>query len=209
MPRPIKIDAPALRLDPERVLASLDWSEVFDSEAPVEIELGIGKGRFLLAAAVARPEVNHLGIEWANKYLRIAESRAVKRGLKNVRFARLDGRELICTTVPDHSVAAYYVFYPDPWPKKRHHKRRFFQPETLDHLVRTLVPRGWLHVATDHEEYWSVIEPLLDGDARFERQAVFGGPAFPVPTDGPLTNYEEKYGREGRARHRATWRART
>ena len=66
--------------------------------------------------------------------------------------------------------------------------------------------RGWLHVATDHEEYWSVIEPLLDGDSRFERQAEFGGPAFPLPTDGPLTNYEEKYGREGRARHRATWR---
>jgi len=80
------------------------------------------------------------------------------------------------------------------------------EPATLDHLVRTLVPKGWLHVATDHEEYWSVIEPLLEGDARFVRQAEFGGPAFPLPTDGPLTNYEEKYGREGRARHRATWR---
>jgi len=206
MARPIKIDAPALRLDPERALESLDWGEVFESDGPVEIELGIGVGRFLLASAAQRPEVNHLGIEWANKYLRIAERRADKRGLKNIRFARLDGRELICRTVPDHSVSAYYVFYPDPWPKKRHHKRRFFQPETLDHLVRTLVPNGWLHVATDHEEYWSVIEPLLEGDARFVRQAEFGGPAFPLPTDGPLTNYEEKYGREGRARHRASWR---
>jgi tRNA (guanine-N7-)-methyltransferase len=201
----IKVEAPELRLDPEGIIESLDWVEAFGREGPVEIEIGIGKGRFLLAAAELRPDVLHLGVEWANKYLRMAEHRAVRRGLKNVRFARVDGRELVCRSVPDRSVDAYYVFYPDPWPKKRHHKRRFFQPETLEHLARTLTDDGLLHVATDHGEYWEVIEPLLDGHAAFERLAGFGGPRFPLDADEPLTNFEVKYGREGRSRHRASW----
>jgi len=208
MGREIKIEAPELRLDPERILESVEWTELFGTPGPVEIEVGIGKGRFLLAAAAARPEVRHLGIEWANKYLRVAESRARKRGLENVRFARVDARELM-GAIPDHSVSAFYVFYPDPWPKKRQHKRRFFEPATVAHLVRTLVPGGWLHVATDHDNYWAVIEPLVDREPAFERQAEFGGAQFPLPTEGALTNFEEKYGLEGRSRHRATWRTRT
>ena len=207
MGREIKIEAPELRLDPESLLDSVDWTGVFGAPGPVEVEVGIGKGRFLLAAAAARPEVRHLGIEWANKYLRVAESRAKKRGLENVRFARVDARELMAA-IPDRSVSAFYVFYPDPWPKKRQRKRRFFDPATVAHLARTLVPGGWLHVATDHDDYWSAIEPLLDGEPDFERQPEFGGAEFPLPTDGALTNYEEKYGREGRSRHRATWRRR-
>jgi tRNA (guanine-N7-)-methyltransferase len=109
--------------------------------------VGIGKGRFLLTAAAARPEVDHLGIEWANEYLRIAETRAGKRGLRNVRFVRADAKSLVARAIPDASVAAYYVFYPDPWPKKRHHKRRFLRP--LHHRsrgrhpgARRLAPRG-------------------------------------------------------------------
>jgi tRNA (guanine-N7-)-methyltransferase len=206
--REIKIEAPELRLDPERLLERVEWTEIFGSAARVEIEIGIGKGRFLLAAAAARPAVHHLGVEWANKYLRVAESRAVARGLENVRFARVDARELVCGAVPDDSVSAYYVFYPDPWPKKRHHKRRFLQREPVDHLARTLVSGGWLHVATDHDEYWESIEPLLDDHEKFERLGSFGGPEFPLPLDAPLSNYEEKYRREGRRRNRGSWRRR-
>ena len=95
MPRNVKIEAPELRLDPEQLLESVDWKRIFGRPGPVEIEIGIGKGRFLLAAAATRPEVLHLGIEWANKYLRIAEVRAAKRGLENVRFVRVDARELV------------------------------------------------------------------------------------------------------------------
>ena len=202
--------APAspLRVDPEIALAPLDWREVFGRDGSVEVEIGIGKGRFLLAAAEKRPEVLHFGVEWANEFLRIAEARAEKRGLENVRFARVDAGELVRRAVPDASVAAYYVFYPDPWPKKRHHKRRFLQPANADALARTLRAGGFLHVATDHEDYWAVIEPLLDAHRAFERQAAFGGDDFPLPLDGPLTNFEAKYAVEGRGRHRATWRRR-
>ena len=141
----------------------------------------------------------------ANKYLRIAEHRAGRRGLENVRFVRVDARELVTSAIPDDSVDAYYVFYPDPWPKKRHHKRRFFQNETVNHLARTLKPGGGLHVATDHVEYWSVIEPLLDSSAMFERLPGFGGESFPLPVEEPLTNFEAKYRIEGRSRNRGSW----
>jgi len=206
--RAVKVEAPALRLDPERILESVDWSEIFGPGGPVEIEVGIGKGRFLLAAAEARPEIRHFGIEWANKYLRIAEARAVRRGLENVRFARVDARELVEGPVPEASVATYYVFYPDPWPKARHNKRRFIQTRTADHLGRTLVDGGKLHVATDHEEYWEAIVEVLDKHPEFERLPAFGGEEFPAPVDEPLTNYEAKYRIEGRKRLRGSWRRR-
>ena len=196
-----------LRLDPGPPLAPVDWALLFGGTGRVEVEVGIGKGRFLLASAEARPDVLHFGIEWANRYLRIAESRAVRRGLENVRFARVDAGELL-EMVPTASVSAYYIFYPDPWPKKRHHKRRFLNPSNAGQLARTLRPGSVLHVATDHVDYWEVIEPLFDNHPDFERLAEFGGDEFPMPTEAPLTNFEIKYKVQGRARKRASWRRR-
>ena len=201
-----KVASSPLRLDPERALAGIDWGEVFGRTGPVEVEIGIGKGRFLLAAAAARPDVLYLGVEWANEFLRFAEVRSMRRGLENVRFARVDARDLVARAVPAASVRAYYVFYPDPWPKKRHQKRRFFNPATLGDLARTLEPGGWLHAATDHDDYWSVIEPLVDRHPAFARQPAFGGPEFPGDPALPLTNFEAKYVVEGRSRHRGSWR---
>jgi len=197
-----------LRLDREVGVDQLDWRHVFGREGRVEVEIGIGKGRFLLACASARPEVLHFGIEWSNEYLRLVETRAERANLDNVRFVRADASDLVRRAIPEGSVSTYYIFYPDPWPKKRHHKRRFLQPANVDALARTLVPSGWLHVATDHDDYWSVIEPLLDSHVAFARQPAFGGPEFPLPVDGALTNFEAKYEVQGRSRHRGSWRRR-
>jgi tRNA (guanine-N7-)-methyltransferase len=202
------VSASPLRLDPETAVAGIDWGRVFGRNGRVEVEIGIGKGRFLLAAAAAQPAVLHFGIEWSNEYLRLAETRAERSGLENVRFVRIDAGEMVRRAIPETSVAAYYVFYPDPWPKKRHHKRRFLQQANLDAMARTLVQGGWLHIATDHDEYWSVIEPLLAAHTAFARESGFGGPEFPLPVDAPLTNFEAKYTVEGRNRHRGTWRRR-
>jgi tRNA (guanine-N7-)-methyltransferase len=200
-------DSP-LRLDPVTAVEAIDWRLVFGREGRVEVEIGIGKGRFLLAVAAARPDVCHFGVEWSNEYLRIVETRAERSNLENVRFVRADANDVVRRAIPAQSVSAYYVFYPDPWPKKRHHKRRFLQSANADAMARTLLPDGWLHVATDHDEYWSVIEPLLDSHAAFARASVFGGPEFPLPTDSPLTNFEAKYEVEGRSRNRGSWRRR-
>ena len=199
-------ESPSLRVDPDAAARGIDWADVFGAPGPVEVEVGPGKGRFILAVAEARPDTRFFGIEWANEYLRIAEERAVRRNLKNVRFVRYDARELVCGAIPSESITSYYVFYPDPWPKTRHHKRRFFQTVTVDHLARTLVCGGHLHLATDHDEYWVWILERMTGHAAFERLPEFGGPAFPLSPEGPLTNFEAKYELEGRSRHRASWR---
>ena len=197
-----------LRLDAELAGEPLDWHRVFGRPGRVEVEIGIGKGRFLLAAASARPDVLHFGIEWSNEYLRLVETRAERAQLANVRFMRVDASDIVRRAIPDASVSTYYVFYPDPWPKKRHHKRRFLQPSNIDAMARTLTPRGWLHVATDHDDYWAVIEPLLEAHPAFTRHPGFGGPEFPLAIDGPLTNFEAKYEVEGRSRHRGSWQLR-
>jgi len=197
-----------LRLDPATSVEGLDWPAVFGREGRVEVEIGIGKGRFLLAVAAARPDVLHFGVEWSNEYLRLAEARADRLGLDNVRFVRADATDLVRRAIPERSVSVYYVFYPDPWPKKRHHKRRFLQAANVDAMAKTLVPSGCLHVATDHDDYWSVIEPLLDAHAAFAREPAFGGPEFPLAIEGPLTNFEAKYEVQGRSRHRGSWRRR-
>ena len=137
--------------------------------------------------------------------LRFAESRSLRRGLSNIRFVRVDAHRLM-PVIPDASVTAYYVFYPDPWPKKRHQKRRFLQKSVADQLARTLLPGGLLHAATDHTGYWSAIEPVFHDHPDFERLPSFGGSTFPLPVDAPLTNFEAKYVPEGRPAHRASWR---
>ncbi len=205
-PQHLVIEAPELRLDPQEAIRGVVWSEIFGNDRPVEIEVGIGKGRFLLAAAAAQPQINWLGVEWSNQYLRIAELRAKKAGLKNLRFLRCDAREFVGQGIAENSVSQLYVFYPDPWPKKRHHKRRFFQISTLDRLARILVPGGAIHVATDHPSYWEAIEPLFRNHRAFEPLPEFGGERFPLPTQPPLTNYEAKFGAMGLKLYRASWR---
>lgn len=201
---PLKVEAPELRADPERIVRPFEWKELFGREAPVEVEIGIGKGRFLNLAAKRRPEINHLGVEWANKYLRVAESRALVDGLENVRFARVDASKMMLA-LPEASVQAFYVFYPDPWPKRKHRKNRFLRAEMAEQLARTLVDGGKLHVATDHDGYWVDLQPPFDRHDQFERQESFGGEEFPIPEGEPLTHFEIKYATEARSRHRATW----
>ena len=205
MPR-ITAEEARLRLDPADCQREIDWQTVFGRSGRVEVETGIGLGRFLLRAAKTHPQNNYLGVEWANAYLRQAIERAAKRELDNIRFLRIDATHLIAKGIPDNSVDAYYVFYPDPWPKRNHHKRRFLQKKNAVHLIRTLKIGGMLHIATDHDVYWRYIQkefaPLTD----FERMPEFGGPDFPQSREEQLTNFEAKYEPEGRSRHRASWK---
>tara|TARA_Y100001934_G_scaffold62885_1_gene78095 strand:+ start:316 stop:927 length:612 start_codon:yes stop_codon:yes gene_type:complete len=164
---------------------TLDWAEVFGDEKPVEIEIGIGKGRFLIDAAVRRDDIHFVGIEWAMKYVRMAHARCMRRGLSNVRFVRADAREFVEFFVPEKSVNAYHIYFPDPWPKKRHHKRRLFNREFLSEVERTLVPGGRLWLATDFGEYFDVMDEVLaQSHSMREVEAEWVG---------AKTNYEEKY----------------
>jgi tRNA (guanine-N7-)-methyltransferase len=176
--------------DGESLDPVLDWTEIFGNGHPVELEIGIGKGRYLIDAAQHCPEVNFVGIEWAAKYLRLALGRSQRRGLRNLRLAHVDAREFVEFFVAAESLRAVHLYFPDPWPKKRHHKRRLFDEEFLDEVERVLCPGGWFWLATDHAEYWSVMMELLD-----RRPGL-----VPVEAEwsGAATNYEAKYLTEGR-----------
>ncbi|HJP29045.1 MAG TPA: tRNA (guanosine(46)-N7)-methyltransferase TrmB [Candidatus Latescibacteria bacterium] len=168
----------------------LDLAATFDSDHPLEVELGFGKGRLLLDAAQRRQEHNFIGVEVAGKYLRLAHDRARRRQLTNLRFVHGDAREFVEFFLPADSVRAMHVYFPDPWPKKKHHKRRLLDADFIDQTLRVLEPAGRLWIATDHSEYYeAIVEVLEPFDLRFHRvDAVW---------DGASTNYEDKFVRQG------------
>jgi tRNA (guanine-N7-)-methyltransferase len=195
-------ETPGLEIPPGRVAGPFDFVSLYGNRRPVELEIGIGKGRFLLEQAALRPEVNFLGVEWSLKYLRLAKERARRRGLGNVRLFRGDARHVLQALVPDQSVARVHVYCPDPWPKKRHRKRRLFTPSTIVHLERVLVPGGYLDLSTDVREYFEEIR-LMVPKACGLREAT--DPLFPIEAPEGRTSYEAKYITTGRPIHRASF----
>ncbi|MCH7870683.1 MAG: tRNA (guanosine(46)-N7)-methyltransferase TrmB [Planctomycetes bacterium] len=180
---------------------SLDWSAVFQNERPVELEIGTGKAGFLLHRAQAHPELNFLGIEWANKFYLFAVDRMRRWRITNVRMLRTDASEFVRRVCPRDSLAALHVYHPDPWPKTRHHKRRLIQTAFIDAAAHCLMPGGRWAIQTDHAEYAEIIRqrvlahPLL-------RETAFDDEAFGVENSQVATNYEVKYMREGRPIYR-------
>jgi tRNA (guanine-N7-)-methyltransferase len=178
----------------------LDWEGLFGNGNPVEIEIGTGRGRFLILAGRARPETNFLGLDYSRKFLAMARQRIGRRGLTNVRLVRTEALRLL-PRIPDASVRRYHVYFPDPWPKKRHHKRRLFQSPFLEQAWRTLVPGGRILLLTDHAEYFRAIGETLEATPLFAREESGFPPEALLDEDG-LTNFEMKYRLEGRPIHR-------
>lgn len=200
------IDVSSCLLDPEQYATAqpLSWTELFGVERPVELEVGSGKGLFLVNAASERPGHNFLGVELSRKYARLATERAVKCGLTNVRIWPGDARSVLARLVPDTSLKSVHVYFPDPWWKNRHKKRRVFTESLVASVVRALESGGQLRVATDVEEYFGVIRSLIGGQPQLVELP-------PLPVNEPehaldyLTNFERKFRIEGRAIFRATY----
>jgi tRNA (guanine-N7-)-methyltransferase len=181
--------------------APLDWQAVFGNGGPVEIEVGFGKGLFLLTAAQACPGVNFLGIEIARKYQLFTATRLAKRGLGNVRLVKADARQFLRDQVASSSCQAIHAYFPDPWWKTRHHKRRLFTPEFVAQCARVLPGAGRLHVVTDVEDFFRMIAELVatESDLRPLPQPEAHDPAHDLDY---LTNFERKFRKEGRAIYR-------
>ena len=173
----------------------LDVAAIFANHHPVEVELGFGKGRFLLDAAQRRPEHNFIGVEVAGKYLRLAHDRALKRGLTNLRFIHGDAREFVEFFLPAGAIHALHVYFPDPWPKKKHHKRRLLDEVFFEEALRVLEVSGRLWIATDHDDYF---EAILEG----LEAAVECFTLVEAVWDGTTTNYEDKFVSLGSTIHR-------
>lgn len=178
----------------------IDWRRIFGDDHPVEVEIGTGKGRFLILAGRAHPGINYLGIDYSRKFLAVARRRVGRRGLRNVRLVHTEARRLL-PLIPSGSVSHYHVYFPDPWPKKRHHKRRLFQPAFLAQAWRTLAPGGRILLLTDHADYFRAIREVLEASPLFGEEGS-GFPSEALLDEDGLTNFELKYRLEGRPIHR-------
>ena len=170
----------------------LDAAAFFGRHAPLEIEIGSGKARFLIESARAHPERNFLGIERALAYYRICRERVARARLLNARALRADGRIFVETALAPASVHAFHIYFPDPWPKKKQKKRRLLDGVFLELIASRLEPGGHLRIATDHAEYGAKLSPLLETVPALERLA------WDTLAPPPPTHYELKYSEEGR-----------
>jgi tRNA (guanine-N7-)-methyltransferase len=178
----------------------LEWQQVFGNAHPVEVEVGFGKGLFLVTTAPLHPEVNYLGIEIARKYQLFTATRLAKRQLTNVRLAKGDARPFFRDHLANASCRAVHAYFPDPWWKKRHLKRRVFTAEFARQCARVLVGGGQLHVATDVQEYFQVITQLIDQETQLRHL-----PAASLDGHTYLTNFERKSRQRGRQVFRADY----
>lgn len=156
------------------------------------MELGFGKGRFLLQAATGAPGQRFLGVELAGEYFRLASRRGDRRRLGNLMLIHADALFLLAAVLPRGFAEVVHVYFPDPWPKTRHRKRRLFDPETVDLVLGLLRPQGTLAFATDFLDYGELVWKILSGYPGVSMRRVVEWPG------GPRTNYEMKYVREGR-----------
>src|SRR3954468_13541420 len=136
-------------LDVEKLPRPLNFAELFGNDHPVELEIGIGKGTFITEQAKARPDVNFLGIEWARWFWRYSSDRLRRGQCLNARTVRAEASYFLTEFVPPESVSVLHVYFPDPWPKARHHKRRLIQPKFVPVMARILRPGGRVQIVTD------------------------------------------------------------
>ena len=143
-------------------LFAIDPRAIFGNDAPLEIELGAGKGDFIVRRAQEFPARNFLAVELSGVVSRMLAVRCGRAGLGNLRVVRMDARTLVNLMLAAGSIAAYHIYFPDPWPKERHHKHRLFTPYFVASLCRTLRNEGLLFVATDVGEYAREIFAMLE-----------------------------------------------
>lgn len=175
----------------QQVEAPLTLVGLFEKVQPLEVEIGCGKAKFLLARAQEERGINFIGVDRARKWLEIGRKRAEKRGLTNVRFLHADIRDLLPRVFSPSSVAAFHVYFPDPWPKRRHRKRRLMTSDFLALLHRCLEPNGKIYLATDDEDYFASILINVQASAFLWQSIQKGHERWFYPS--MKTNYELKY----------------
>ena len=173
-------------------------------ERPFELELGSGKGTFLVQEGARRPDTNFIGIEWASPFFRYAADRMRRHHLENTRMIHGDGSEFVTYWCSDSLVTTLHLYFLDPWPKARHHKRRVVQTKTLQHFHRILVPGGLIHLVTDHDDLWQWYEDHVEQSSDLFDVRPFEPPGPAGENEVVGTNFERKYRVEGRSFHAMT-----
>ena len=203
---PFQLDLPAA--NPSRPPAAapgpIDWRDLFGNDRPVEVEVGFGKGLFLVTAGASRPDVNFFGIEVVRKYQLYAAQRVAVRKLPNVKTCCADAKRVLKDFIPPGSVSAVHVFFPDPWWKTRHKKRLLFTPGFAADVRNVLRPGGRLHFVSDVADYFEMVTGTLAALPGFRR---LPSPDASEPTHDMdyLTNFERKFRKEGRPIYRSLY----
>jgi len=170
--------------------------EVFGNCRPVEVEIGSGKGTFLLARAAARPELNFFGVEYARTYCNYAADRMRRHCLANVRMVNMNAGDFFKNHLGCQSILRVHIYFPDPWPKRRHHRRRLIQAAFIAQVRRVLQIGGQLIVVTDHLGYFEHIQRVLTTTGGFIKVQM---PPMINPNGEIIgTNFERKYIAQGR-----------
>ena len=146
---------------PDNPVFTIDPPAMFARRAPVEIEIGAGKGEFIIERAAQFPDRDFIAVELSATITRVLAVRCGRAGLDNLRVVRMDARTLVNLMLPDASVSAFHIYYPDPWPKERHVKHRLFTPTLSASLFRTVEPGAIAYVATDVRDYAAEIFPMM------------------------------------------------
>jgi len=175
--------------------------------APLVVEIGFGRGEFLAALAAAAPAQAFLGVEYSFKRVLKLARRLARGGPPNVRLLQARGEDAVRELLPERSVRAFWINFPDPWPKLRHRRRRLLQPAFVHELALRLVPGGELHVATDDADYAAQIDAALAAEPLLENALAPAPFAREVP-GRPMTAYEREWRAEGRPLHFWTYRRR-
>lgn len=182
----------------------LDWSKLFGNANPVELDVGCGRGMFLFNASVTQSDRNFLGVELDFHEGRRGAKRLVKRNQPNARVLGGDANFVLERMIRPASVAAVHVYFPDPWWKRKHRRRRLFTDLFADRVARVLAPAGLLHLWTDVADYFEIVEALLDHHLLFAK--------LPRPAERPAANnldYQTSFERTRRQAglpiHRGLW----
>jgi tRNA (guanine-N7-)-methyltransferase len=171
-------------LIPKTYLAIIDLIAIFGRSAPLQVDLGCGEGSFLCDLATRYPEKNFLGIERLAG--RVSKSCRSAANIHNVRIMRAETSYAVRYLLPGQSVETFYLFFPDPWPKRRHHRRRIVTRDFLDSTHAALEKNGLLHIATDHFDYFQQIKRLVEDHPLFVNVEV-------NDVDLPLTRFERRF----------------
>ncbi len=192
---------PSLRIATD-ILQRLDFPALFGRSAPVEVELGAGDGSFLLGHAAAHPGRDFVGVERLLGRLRKIDRKGRRRGLANLRALRLEAAYVLEWMIPAASLHALHVYFPDPWPKRRHWKRRLVNTRFVELAAKALAPGGTVYVRTDDPSYFEQMTEVFDGATLFERVEEPAG-LLELKTD-----FESEFNARGIDTRHAAWRLR-
>lgn len=182
------------------ILSRIDFPALFGNSRSVELELGAGDGSFVLKYALLRPETNFLAIERLFGRLRKIDRKGRRQGSTNIRGLRMEANYLMDWMIPPGSLSAIHVYFPDPWPKKRHHKRRLINDAFAILAAKALAPNGLMICRTDDTNYFEQMTAVFDSAADFVRAAEPEG-LLDVKTD-----FEAEFNAQGIPTNHAVWR---